>query len=73
LPSANTASAYTVFDFSTFWKGVFGSHIDLNGYVKNLGDKHYITYQSPQASLGYATTSFGEPRTFGVGVRYNFR
>jgi iron complex outermembrane receptor protein len=73
LPSANTASGYTVFDFSTFWKSVFGSHIDLNGYVKNLGDKHYITYQSPQASLGYATTSFGEPRTFGVGIRYNFR
>ncbi len=73
LASANTAPAYTILDFSTFWTGVFGSHIDLTGYVKNLTDKHYITFQSPQASLGYATTSFGEPRTFGVGVRYNFR
>ena len=73
LASANTSPAYTVFDFSTFWNGVFGSHVDLNAYVKNLGDKHYVTFQSPQASLGYASTSFGEPRTFGVGVRYNLR
>jgi iron complex outermembrane recepter protein len=73
LPTANTAPSYTVVDFTTFWKGVFGTHIDLNAYVKNLGDKHYVTFQSPQASLGYATTSFGEPRTFGVGIRYNLR
>lgn len=72
-PSANTAPAYTVFDFSTFWNGVFGSHVDLTGYVKNVGDKHYVIFQSAQASLGYAATTWGEPRTFGVGIRYNFR
>jgi iron complex outermembrane receptor protein len=71
--AANTSPAYTVLDFATFWNGVLGSHIDLTGYVKNLADKHYVTFQSPQASLGYASTSFGEPRTFGVGVRYSFR
>jgi iron complex outermembrane recepter protein len=71
--TANAAPAYTTFDLSTFWNAVLGSHIDLTAYVKNLTDKHYIVYQSPQASLGYATTSFGEPRTFGMGIRYNFR
>jgi outer membrane receptor protein involved in Fe transport len=71
--TANTAPAYTVLEFSTFWNGVFGTKIDLTGYVKNLTDKRYIIFQSPQASLGYATTTFGEPRTFGVGLRYNFR
>ncbi|MFL6606417.1 MAG: TonB-dependent receptor [Steroidobacteraceae bacterium] len=73
LPTANTAPAYTVMDFSTFWNGVFGSHIDLTGYVKNVADKHYAVFKSPQASLGYATTNFGEPRTFGLGIRYNLR
>lgn len=72
-PNANTAPAYATFDFSTFWNGLLGSHIDLTAYVKNLADRRYIVYQSPQASLGYATTSFGEPRTFGMGIRYNFR
>jgi outer membrane receptor protein involved in Fe transport len=72
-PTSNTAPAYTVLGFSTFWNGVFGSHVDLTGYVKNVTDKHYIVFQSAQASLGYATTSFGEPRTFGIGIRYNLR
>lgn len=70
--NSDTAPAYSVFDFSTFWNGVAGSHFDITAYVKNLTDKHYVIYQSPQASLGYAAATFGDPRTFGIGVRYNF-
>jgi iron complex outermembrane recepter protein len=72
-PNSDTAPAYSVYDFSTFWNGVAQSHFDLNVYVKNLANKRYVIYQSPQASLGYAAATFGNPRTFGVGVRYNFQ
>jgi len=71
-PNSDTASGYTLFDFSTSWNGVVGSNFDINAYVENLTDRRYVIYQSPQASLGYATATFGFPRTFGVGVRYNF-
>ena len=69
--NTDSAPGYAVFNFSTNWQGVFGSHFDLSGWVKNLGDRHYVIYNSPQAALGYAATQFGEPLTFGFTVRYS--
>ncbi len=43
---------------------------DLYACGKNLTDEEYITSFMANASLAMAT--FGEPRTFGVGLRYRF-
>ena len=52
----------------------------LQLYVKNVTDEEYTVggiqlYQSayPQISaFGLVTKAYGEPRTFGVELRYNF-
>ncbi|EXJ15622.1 TonB-dependent receptor [Imhoffiella purpurea] len=43
---------------------------DLYAYGKNLTDEGYITTFISNSSLALAT--FGEPRTFGIGVRHHF-
>ena len=65
--------AYDIFNFTTSWKGIMGSNFDADIWVKNLTDKKYKTYGSNQMlQYGYATYWYGDPRTFGLNVRYNF-
>jgi outer membrane receptor protein involved in Fe transport len=71
-PDSNTGDAFNTSNFTTDWKGIFGTKLDVGLWVKNLFDKDYPIYKSPQAGLGYATTTFGDPRTYGMHVRYSF-
>ena len=65
--------AYDLWNFTTSWKGIMGSNFDADFWVKNLTDKKYVTYGSNQMlQYGYATYFYGNPRTFGLNVRYNF-
>jgi iron complex outermembrane receptor protein len=65
--------AYDLWNFTTQWKGIMGSNFDANFWVKNLTDKKYAVYNSPQQlQFGYYTELRGEPRTFGANLRYNF-
>lgn len=43
---------------------------DLYAYVKNLTDKEYVDTFKSMSTVSVAT--FGDPRFFGVGVRYSF-
>ena len=43
---------------------------DIYAYCNNLTDEEYIT--SFSASVGRSRAIFGDPRAFGVGVRYSF-
>ncbi|WP_321415455.1 TonB-dependent receptor [uncultured Desulfobacter sp.] len=43
---------------------------DIYAYCKNLTDEEYITSYSTNSLSANAT--FGDPRTFGIGVRYSF-
>jgi iron complex outermembrane receptor protein len=72
LLSSNTGDAFNTSNFTTDWKGILGTKLDVGLWVKNLFDKDYPIYKSPQAGLGYATTTFGDPRTYGMHVRYSF-
>ena len=65
--------SYDLWNFTTEWKGIMGSSFDANIWVKNLTDKKYVTYGSNQMlQYGYATYTYGQPRQFGLNVRYNF-
>ena len=65
--------AYDLFNFTTSWKGIMGSNFDADFWIKNLTDKKYKTYGSNQMlQYGYATYWYGDPRTYGLNVRYNF-
>ena len=43
---------------------------DIYAYCKNLTDEEYITSVSQNSAS--SLVSFGNPRTFGIGVRYSF-
>lgn len=39
---------------------------------KNLGDEEYATYINDVSSFGFVLNIYGQPRTYGVSVDYNF-
>jgi iron complex outermembrane receptor protein len=71
---------YGLLDLSAGWSGIMGTHFEVTAYVKNVTDKEYALggiqlYQSARADIrpfGIVTKAYGEPRTFGMQLRYNF-
>ncbi len=65
--------AYWLYDIGAGWSDVMGTGIDVSAYVKNLTDEEY-TLGGIQlyTTLGLSTKAFGEPRTYGLEVRYSF-
>jgi iron complex outermembrane recepter protein len=65
--------AYWLFDLGAGWTDVMGTGFDLSAYVKNVTDEEY-TLGGIQlyTTLGLSTKAFGEPRTYGLEVRYQF-
>jgi iron complex outermembrane receptor protein len=72
-PNDALGQAFTTMNFSSSWNNIFGSHLTAGVWVKNLQDKLYRTSVGTQASLGYADVNYGDPRTYGANLRYNFR
>lgn len=55
------------------WENVMGSNVDLTAYAKNLTDEEYaVGGVMLYHSLGLSTKVFGEPRNFGLQLRYQF-
>jgi iron complex outermembrane recepter protein len=55
------------------WNDIGASHVDIAGYVKNLTNKIYALNASDDtAEFGFVSRQYGDPRTFGVEVRYSF-
>jgi len=47
--------------------------LDLYAFGRNLFDRKYRTFAIDFGdSLGFTVANFGDPRTFGVGLTYNF-
>jgi iron complex outermembrane receptor protein len=48
--------------------------LDIYAFGKNLFDRKYRTFAIDYGdALGFTNTSYGDPRTFGMGVTYNFK
>lgn len=62
------ADAYVVWGMKI---GYRFKNLDVYLYGKNLTDEEYITSFKSNASIGSVTT-FGDPRTVGIGMRYSF-
>ena len=69
---SDTAPGYGTANFSTEWRHVAGTKLDIGIWIKNAFDKRFAIYKSPQTSLGYADVTYGDPRTFGANLRYSF-
>jgi iron complex outermembrane receptor protein len=65
---------YWLFNVSAGWRDIHGTNIDLLAFVRNLTDEEYKTggVQLYTGATGFITAAYGEPRTYGVQVRFNF-
>ncbi len=65
---------YWLFDANIGWKEVGGTPLDLNLYIKNLTDEEYKVggVQLYTGASGFISAAYGEPRTYGMQLRYNF-
>jgi len=46
--------------------------LELSAWVQNLTDEEYREFGTDFGALGFSTNSFGDPRTWGVDLRYEF-
>jgi len=69
----DTMPAYGLYNLTTQWKGIAGTHLDAELWVKNLTNKLYFNYNNNQMlTYGYAAFYLGDPRTYGARLRYSF-
>lgn len=65
--------SYSVLNYNMDWRNIMGSNFDASLYVKNAEDKRYpVGGLTVVESLGVALWNYGEPRTYGASLRYNF-
>jgi iron complex outermembrane receptor protein len=55
------------------WENVMGSNVDLSAYAKNITDEEYaVGGVMLYHSMGLSTKVYGEPRSYGLQLRYQF-
>jgi iron complex outermembrane receptor protein len=67
-----TLPALDLLNMNLDWKDIGGTTIDVSAFVTNLTDKEYYTFTSSVATYGFQPATLGEPRMFGLRVRYRF-
>ncbi len=65
--------SYELFNFNLNWRGVAGSPVDAALFVTNMFDEEYTTFVAGTwNSVGFDTRYVGQPRMYGLRVRYSF-
>lgn len=66
-------AAYGLLNASIDWKGALGTGLDVSVFGTNLTNKTYaISNSGVYNQVGTQSQIFGEPRMYGVRLRYNF-
>ena len=65
--------AYGLLSASLDWKGALGSGLDVSLFGTNLLNKKYaLSNSGVYNAIGNQGQIFGEPRMYGIRLRYNF-
>jgi len=66
--------SYHVFNLSAEWNGIMGSNFDARAFVDNVADDTYrlASYTGYANSSGFTNDMYGEPRMWGMSLRYRF-
>tara|TARA_R100000900_G_scaffold127863_1_gene103032 strand:- start:210785 stop:213451 length:2667 start_codon:yes stop_codon:yes gene_type:complete len=66
--------SYEVLNLSLEWNGILGSNLDARAFVNNATDETYAVneYVGFSQSGGFTNTVYGEPRMYGMSLRYRF-
>jgi iron complex outermembrane receptor protein len=71
--NASIAPATDLLNLNVNWKSVGGSPIDLAAFATNVTkEKYYVAPAGGISTLGAEYLFLGEPRMYGVRVKYNF-
>lgn len=72
--SPNTAmSSFSLINGRIGWDSVYGTPLDLGIWVKNAADKKYdFSVLTLETALGFASSTPGDPRTWGLDLTYRF-
>jgi iron complex outermembrane recepter protein len=55
------------------WKNIWGTHVDVSGFVSNLTNKEYYSYiPGLYSAVPFETAELGQPRFYGVRIRYSW-
>jgi iron complex outermembrane receptor protein len=71
-PLIHWFEAQDLVNLTVEWNGVFGSNVDLLGFVNNAFDNEYVNPYFPNSPASVNSVVAGEPRTYGVRLRYSF-
>ncbi|MDB6063591.1 MAG: hypothetical protein JWM78_3694 [Verrucomicrobiaceae bacterium] len=73
LDSTNSQGGYGIVNFNLTATDIFKPHFDASLFLKNANNTTYsVGRASALSSFGYASTNYGDPRTFGVTLSYRF-
>lgn len=65
--------SYKLLNLNLNWRGVAGSPVDLSLFATNVTkEKYYIQNNDNFSSLGVASSVVGQPRMYGLRLRYSF-
>lgn len=67
-----TLRPLSLLDISLNWEGVAGTPVDLGLFATNVTNKRYFTHVNEQSSSGFISRYIGEPRMYGLRLRYSF-
>jgi iron complex outermembrane receptor protein len=64
---------YDLLNLNVNWNGLFGSPVDLSLFGTNVLENEYVvTNNNLNDSFGFTNAVLGEPRMYGMRLRYNF-
>jgi iron complex outermembrane receptor protein len=65
--------SFSLLNLNLNWNGVGGGPVDLSLFATNATDEHYYTYSSDNfPGVGVVSKSVGDPRMYGMRVRYRY-
>jgi iron complex outermembrane receptor protein len=73
IAALSTLPALNLLNLNLGWRSMFGSHVDTSLFATNVTNKQYYTFvPGLYDSTGFETASLGQPRMYGVRLRYSW-
>jgi iron complex outermembrane receptor protein len=72
LGNLGTIPGYNLVAVDLQWKSIFRTPVDLSLFGTNVTKKKYLSYVTGLTGAGFETAVLGEPRMYGLRLRYHF-